>query len=64
MANQGDLFLSFSSDFLSRDCAEKINLTPDIVTKFANYSVDAYINDVKDNGLSTVWDQICEYVIQ
>lgn len=64
MANQGDLFLSFSSDFLSRDGAEKINLTPDIVTKFANYSVDAYINDVKDNGLSTVWDQICEYVIQ
>ncbi|MBR6127379.1 N-6 DNA methylase [bacterium] len=41
---------------------DPVILTTDVKTRLSDYSLEEYIKDVEQQGLQTVWDNICQYV--
>lgn len=39
------------------------NINDEIIKKLDNYTLDLYIEDLKKNGLSETWNNICQYVL-
>lgn len=39
-------------------------INTDIINKFTDYNLTAYINDLEVFGLETTWDYICQYIIE
>ena len=41
-----------------------VNLTNEVISKFKDYKLENYINDVETDGLEYTWSYICEYVLK
>lgn len=41
-----------------------VNLTNKVISKFKDYKLDNYINDIENDGLEHTWSHICKFVLE
>lgn len=41
-----------------------VNLTNKVISKFKDYKLDNYINDIESDGLEHTWSHICKFVLE
>ncbi len=58
-----DDILIMDKQLQNKDKEVVVSLSTTIVSKFKNYSLDNYIEDIETHGLKYTWDYICEYVL-
>ena len=61
-SSQKTLFDELDTEESSQKTEIVAVLSDSIVSKFQNYKLDDYINDIETNGLAHTWSYICEYV--
>ncbi len=62
-SSQKTLFDELDTEKSSQKTEIVAVLSDSIVSKFQNYKLDDYINDIETNGLAHTWSYICEYVL-